>query len=514
MADSIMIQGTMSNSGKSFLTAGLCRIFVQDGIKTAPFKSQNMSNNSFITKEGLEIGTAQALQAHACKILPASCMNPILLKPNSDTGSQVIVNGLVYGNMTAAEYYRNKQIFIPEILKAYKKLSDNYEAIVIEGAGSPAEINLKENDIVNMGLAKLVDAPVILVADIDRGGVFASIYGTIMLLDKEERDRIKGIIINKFRGEVGILTPGIRMIEEKTGKEVLGVLPYKEIALDDEDSLSERLKSKDYGCKSREIEKALKIFVIRFPHISNFNDFNIFERIEGVSLSYIDRAELLKSSENPDIIILPGTKNTMHDLKWLKEEGFISKINSFLASGTVLIGICGGFQMLGNIIDDSRFTEHGGRMQGLRLLNFDTVFEEKKTRTDFKGNVNTENNIFKYRDEDTSISGYEIHMGISIRNGEGIEFIKAEDNPERLVAFSNQTGNVWGSYIHGLFENKIFTERMLNLTANKKIDFTNKIKDSKIYREEQLDKLADLIRKNINMDKVYNILRRSYVYKA
>ena len=197
MADSIMIQGTMSNSGKSFLTAGLCRIFVQDGIKTAPFKSQNMSNNSFITKEGLEIGTAQALQAHACKIPPGSCMNPILLKPNSDTGSQVIVNGLVYGNMTAVEYYRNKQIFIPEILKAYKKLSDNYEAIVIEGAGSPAEINLKENDIVNMGLAKLVDAPVILVADIDRGGVFASIYGTIMLLDKEERDRIKGIILTR-----------------------------------------------------------------------------------------------------------------------------------------------------------------------------------------------------------------------------------------------------------------------------------------------------------------------------
>lgn len=547
MADCIMIQGTMSNSGKSFVAAGLCRIFTQDGIRTAPFKSQNMSNNSFITNEGLEIGTAQALQAIACKIPPLSCMNPILLKPNSDVGSQVIVNGIVYGNMNAAEYYRNKKKFIPDVLSAYKKLYDNYDAVVIEGAGSPAEINLQEDDIVNMGLAGLVDAPVILVADIDRGGVFASIYGTVMLLDKEARERIKGIVINKFRGDPDILMPGIKMIEDKIGKKVIGIIPYKRIDIEDEDSLSERLEYKKaagvhknlYSYEylhdlktvhksgfNKQTEACVEIYIIKFPHISNFNDFNVFERIENVNVRYIENVEIFENTKMPDIIILPGTKNTMYDLAWLKANNFENKIKSAADSGTMIIGICGGFQMLGDLIDDSNFTEHGGLMHGLGMLDLDTIFETIKTRVDFNGFVDTgcknsaykvdveksytDRNVFKYKsNEDPSIKGYEIHMGTSIKKGLGIEFIKEDKNSCRLVSLSNEDGSIWGSYIHGLFENEVFTQKILNMASKNKIDFAGKIKDTSVYRDNQIDKLAELIRSNVDINMVYKILKKS-----
>ena len=276
-AKAIMIQGTMSNSGKSFITAGLCRVFKQDGYKVAPFKSQNMALNSYITEDRLEIGRAQAMQAEAAGIAPTVEMNPILLKPTSNVGSQVIVNGEVYGNMKAMDYYSKKQQFIPEVMKAYNKLAEEYDIIVIEGAGSPAEINLKDNDIVNMGLAKLVKAPVLLAGDIDRGGVFASLYGTVKLLDADEQAMIKGTIINKFRGDVKILEPGLRMIEEKTGIPVVGVVPMEYIDIDDEDSLSSRLTV-------RKTEAVIDIAVIYLPHISNFTDFSAFERMDGVGL--------------------------------------------------------------------------------------------------------------------------------------------------------------------------------------------------------------------------------------
>ena len=333
-----MIQGTMSNAGKSLLAAGLCRIFHQDGYRVAPFKSQNMALNSFITREGLEMGRAQVMQAEAAGIEPSVLMNPILLKPTNDTGSQVIVNGEVLGNMSAREYFSHKKELIPDIMKAYHALEEQYDIIVIEGAGSPAEINLKADDIVNMGMAKLVDAPVLLVGDIDRGGVFAQLYGTVELLEPDERDRIKGLIINKFRGDKTILDPGVVMLEEKTHIPVVGVAPYLHIEVEDEDSLTERFTRKE------EIG-LIDLAVIRLPRISNFTDFNPFERIEGVSLRYVSSVSELK---NPDMILLPGTKNTMEDLLWMRQNGLEAAVLKAAAAGKVIFGVCGGFQMLGD----------------------------------------------------------------------------------------------------------------------------------------------------------------------
>lgn len=308
MAKVIMVQGTMSNAGKSLLVAGLCRVFRQDGYTVAPFKSQNMALNSFITKEGLEMGRAQVMQAEAAGIAPMVCMNPILLKPISHTGSQVIVNGEVIGNMSAREYFAYKKQLVPDIKKAFQKLEEKADIIVIEGAGSPAEINLKENDIVNMGLAEMVDAPVLLVGDIDRGGVFAQLLGTLMLLTKQEKDRVKGLVINKFRGDKTILDPGILMLEEKGRVPVVGVLPYLELKLEDEDSLTERFDHRREGL--------IDIAVIRYPRISNFTDFNVFEQNPNVTVRYVASEEEL---HHPDLIILPGSKNTMGDLKWMRQ---------------------------------------------------------------------------------------------------------------------------------------------------------------------------------------------------
>lgn len=312
MSKVIMIQGTMSNAGKSLVAAGLCRVFRQDGFRVMPFKSQNMALNSFITDEGLEMGRAQVMQAEAAGVKPSVLMNPILLKPTSDTGSQVIVNGEVRGNMDARTYFKYKKSLLPDIAHAFRELEKNADIIVIEGAGSPAEINLKDNDIVNMGLAALVGAPVLLVGDIDRGGVFAQLLGTLMLLDEEERKRVKGLIINKFRGDRTILDPGIRMLEEKCGVPVTGVLPYTRLSIDDEDSLSGRLE------RHRPDGAAVRICVVRLPHISNFSDFTVFEHISGTEVDYISRPEEL---EGADIVILPGSKNTIGDLKWLRESG-------------------------------------------------------------------------------------------------------------------------------------------------------------------------------------------------
>ena len=310
-AKRIMVQGTMSGAGKSLLCAALCRIFAQDGYRVAPFKSQNMALNSFVTRDGLEMGRAQVVQAQAAGVEPDVRMNPILLKPSSDTGSQVIVGGEVRGQMSAAAYFKMKRQLIPEILAAFDSLSEEADIVVIEGAGSPAEINLKADDIVNMGLAKLVDAPVLLAGDIDRGGVFAQLYGTVALLEPEERARIAGLVINKFRGDVDILRPGLAMLEEKTGLPVLGVVPYLHVEIEDEDSLSERLNARD-------VVKPLDVTVIRLPHISNFTDFIPLEQHELLGVRYVQRARELGA---PDLVILPGTKNTMEDLLWLRQSG-------------------------------------------------------------------------------------------------------------------------------------------------------------------------------------------------
>lgn len=499
MAKVIMIQGTMSNAGKSLVTAGLCRVFKQDGYKVAPFKSQNMALNSFITKEGLEMGRAQVMQAEACGIEPSVNMNPILLKPTNDVGSQVIVNGEVLGNMSARDYYKKKTELIPHIMEAYNNLAKEYDIIVMEGAGSPAEINLKENDIVNMGMAKLVNSPVLLVGDIDRGGVFASIAGTLMLLDEDERKMIKGTIINKFRGDVNILKPGLDMIEEITKTPVVGVVPYMELDIDDEDSLSERFNNKG-------TVDLIDIAVIRLPRISNFTDFNTFEYIPGVSLRYVKSVRELK---DPDMIILPGTKNTMEDLKWLRESGLETQILKQAAKGKVIFGICGGYQMLGMELSDPFNVESGGNMAGMGLLPTKTVFEKEKVRTRVSGNFNEVSGILAELSY-VEFEGYEIHMGETTY----------DFNEEELTTIDNVNGediikndglykdNVYGSYIHGIFDKEEVSKAIVeSLCIHKGIDYSSiSTVDIEKYKEEQYDKLAEGIRNSLDMKAIYKIL--------
>ncbi|MBQ9503466.1 MAG: cobyric acid synthase, partial [Lachnospiraceae bacterium] len=409
MSHNIMVQGSMSGVGKSLVAAGLCRVLFEDGHTVAPFKSQNMALNSYITLDGLEMGRAQVLQAFAAGTEPDVAMNPILLKPTSDVGSQVIVNGEIVGNMTAAEYFKYKKKLIPDITEAYKKLKASYEYIVLEGAGSPAEINLNTDDIVNMGMAKLVDTPVILVGDIDRGGVFAQLIGTLILLNEEERARVRGLVINKFRGDRQILEPGIKMLEERAGIPVLGVLPYMELNLEDEDSLTDRFK-KNSGAAG---ENRIDIAVIRLPRISNFTDFDIFESIKEVNLRYVSS---VKELGEPDMVILPGSKNTMGDLKWLKSRGLDREIKEHALKRPVF-GICGGYQMLGLSIEDPQGIEEGGSIEGLGLLPVRTVLKGKKKRARSEGRFKEVHGIFSGL-SGLKCRGYEIHVGESEVEGE------------------------------------------------------------------------------------------------
>ena len=485
MAKNIMIQGTMSNAGKSLLTAGLCRVFKQDGYRVAPFKSQNMALNSFITADGGEMGRAQVVQAEAAGIAPNVRMNPILLKPTTDVGSQVIVRGVVQGNMTAMEYYRRKQEYIPVILEAYNSLAAEYDIIVIEGAGSPAEINLKQEDIVNMGLAKLVDAPVLLVGDIDRGGVFAQLYGTIALLEEEERNRVKGTIVNKFRGDKAILEPGLKQLEQLCGVPVAGVIPYTHVDIDDEDSLSERFN----GSNER---KLIDIAVIRLPRISNFTDFSPFERYENVSLRYVDKVADLHW---PDMILLPGTKSTISDLMWLRQCGLEAAIHKAAAAGTPVFGICGGYQMLGQRVSDPDGVEAAGltEISGLGLLDMDTVFLGEKVQTQTTGTVTGLSGLLSGLNGMT-YEGYEIHMGRS----------------EQVLPPVMEKGNVYGSYVHGIFDAKGITDTILQAICTKNgIDF-NALGtfDLRSYKERQYDILADAVRSGLDMELVYRVLNR------
>lgn len=490
----IMVQGTMSNSGKTFVTAGLCRVFRQAGYKVAPFKSQNMALNSYITKEGLEIGRAQAMQAEAAMIEPTHYMNPILLKPTSHMGSQVIVNGEVFANLSAQEYYEKKKGLKKDVMEAFCHLSDENDIIVIEGAGSPAEINLAKDDFVNMGMAKMADADVFLVADIDRGGVFASIYGTIKLMPPEDQARIKGIIINKFRGDVSILEPGLRMIEELVKVPVIGVIPMEKIDVDDEDSLSDRLNQKT-------VQEGIDVAVIRLPHISNFTDFSVFELVDGVSLRYVTEK---KELGEPDLILLPGTKNTMSDMRWLKESGLEGAIIRASAK-TRVIGICGGFQLLGKELKDPYHVEYGGEMDGLGLLDITTIFEEAKTRTRITGNILEESNLYQL--ENREVEGYEIHMGVTKNLGGAKPLIELSDG--RMDGFRNETGTIWGSYLHGLFDNEQFLFGLVHqIMREKGIDPSDNHLSVAQYKEIQYNKLADLIRKSLDMDYVYQLLEK------
>ncbi|MFA0814184.1 MAG: cobyric acid synthase [Anaerofustis sp.] len=499
MVKSIMIQGTTSNAGKSLITAGLCRILKQDGYKVAPFKSQNMALNSFITKDGLEMGRAQVMQAEAAGIEPNVCMNPILLKPTNDTGSQVILNGEVMGNMGAAEYYTHKQELIPHIMKAYETLAAQYDIIVLEGAGSPAEINLRDADIVNMGMAKLVDAPVLIAGDIDRGGVFASLAGTMMLLTEEERTRVKGLIVNKFRGDVNILKPGLDMLEDITKRPVAGVIPYMHLDVDDEDSLSERLEKKT-------VTNVIDIAIMRIPRLSNFTDFNALEYIPGVSLRYVQNPKELK---NPDLIILPGTKNTMADLKWLRESGLEALIIRHASQGKPVFGVCGGYQMLGKSLSDPHGVEEGGQMAGIGLLPIDTIFEQQKTRTQVCGHLMRAEGIFSDL-SGCEFEGYEIHMGIS-KPTEALEpfaQITSVSGKAESKADGYNKGNVYGTYIHGIFDREEVAKALvIGLCKAKGIDYDAvKAVDIKTYKDSQYDKLAQTMRENLDMQMIYDII--------
>ena len=492
MAKAVMIQGTASNAGKSLLAAGLCRVFMQDGYSVAPFKSQNMALNSYITDEGLEMGRAQVMQAEAAGVTPSVLMNPILLKPTNDMGSQVIVNGEVAGQMSAAAYFAYKRQLRPLVLQAYRQLAAQHDIIVIEGAGSPAEINLKDDDIVNMGMAQMADAPVLLIGDIDRGGVFASLYGTLALLEKTDRRRVSGLIINKFRGDVEILRPGLKQLEELTKKPVLGVLPYLQLDLDDEDSLSERFHR--YSDT-----KPLDIAVIRLPRISNFTDFNALSRLGPVGLRYVEKAALLGT---PDLTVLPGTKNTMSDLLWLRQNGLEAAIKQIAAQGAPVMGICGGYQMLGMMLEDTLGVEQGGALRGMGLLPVDTVFESQKTRTKVTGKVLAHDSDYKEL-AGSSFTGYEIHMGQTVRRRGVHPFAVLADGRKDGAAYNN----ICGSYVHGLLDGETGLAIARLLLRRKGLpDIVANGPDTAQYKEQQYDALAKAVRQNLNMKQIYSIM--------
>ena len=476
-----MIQGTMSNVGKSLICAALCRIFRQDGFRAAPFKSQNMALNSFVTKDGHEMGRAQVVQAEAAGIEPDVRMNPVLLKPTTDIGSQVIVNGVVYGNMNAMDYYRKKKDFVPVIMDAYNSLASDFDIIVIEGAGSPAEINLKQEDIVNMGLAEMVDAPVLLAGDIDRGGVFAQLYGTIALLEEWERVRVKGTIVNKFRGDRAILEPGIRILENLCKVPVVGVVPYLHLDIDDEDSLTERFRQSE--------PKIIDLAVIRLPRISNFSDFTPFEHYENVSLRYVERLEDLGQ---PDMIFLPGTKSTIADLIWLRESGLETAIKKAASSGIPVFGVCGGFQMLGESISDPERVEniYVTEINGMGLLNTHTVFNTSKIQSQTEGTFSGIDGVLSELNG-MNYTGYEIHMGQS-------------QNSNAVINYQN----IYGTYVHGIFDAPGISDSIIRALCQRKgifIDTANNF-DITSYKNCQYDLLAATVRQNINMDFIYQIL--------
>lgn len=499
----VHICGTGSGVGKSVLVTALCRIFMQEGYKVCPFKAQNMALNSFVTREG-EIGRAQATQAQACGIEPSVDMNPILIKPSSDTGAQIIVRGKPVGNMDVLEYIKYKKKAVKIVQGSYNRLKKEYDLIVMEGAGSPAEINLKKHDIVNMKMAEFAGSPVLLVGDIDKGGVFASLYGTVSLLNKKEQKRIKGLIINKFRGDKSLLEGGIKSLEKKTNKKVMGVVPYfsaggiyasgmKDINLPEEDSLYLETRNNPGYLKD-----SINISVIKLPHISNFTDFDSLESEKNVMLKY---AVSEQDFNNADIIILPGTKNTIGDFVWLKTKGLTEKIKSRVDAGSILIGICGGFQMLGRRILDPYGIESAIKeTHGLELIDMVTTIKSKKKTFQVKA---------KELVSGMELNGYEIHHGETKIFDGILPFCEIKERLGKSVSIKdgarNKEWSVWGTYIHGIFDNAGFRKTLLDkIRLKKKMTV---YPDCNIFNQNQeFDKLAHLVRENIDMDYLYRII--------
>jgi adenosylcobyric acid synthase len=506
-ARALMVLGTSSHVGKSLLTAALCRIFAQEGYRVAPFKSQNMSLNSAVTPDGLEIGRAQALQAEAAGILPSVQMNPILLKPAGNMTSQVVVLGKIWGKLSAAEYHlRRVDELLPIVRESYGTLASQNDVVIIEGAGSPAEINLKQHDIVNMRMAEIADAVCLLVGDIDRGGVFASLLGTVQLLDSHEQDRITGFIINKFRGDVRLLEPGIRMIEERLGKPCFGVVPYlSQLALDEEDSLGlppPDTESSTGWRPSEDPSRALRIAVIALPSFSNFTDFDALRSEPSVSVRFCQNAE---QPRHADIIILPGSKQTADDLAWMRMNGLDKLIANHARKGLV-VGICGGMQMLGKEILDPHGMEHDATTPGLDLLDIQTTMQPQKVTRISAGQLLV-SSLFGQPISTIRISGYEIHVGDTHYLDGAQPFAKLSVNSDEADFFD---GCVAANH-HGLFDDDNFRHAFLKSARSfYGLNEPHHLKNWKQEREASLNRLTDTVRESLDMQRLFAAVGLNY----
>lgn len=493
---SLMIQGTASSVGKSVLCAALLRILRQDGLRVAPFKAQNMALNAYVTRDGHEIGRAQAMQAQAAGVEPDVRMNPVLLKPTSDRRSQVIVEGKAVGTMTAMEYQRMKPALRGRIRELYASLEEAFDCVVIEGAGSPAEINLRDGDLVNMAMAQAADAPVILVGDIDLGGVFASLLGTVMLLDAEERARVKGVVINKFRGDIDLLRPGLRMLEERIHIPVLGVIPWMEIGLEDEDSVTRRFEQAG-GAGD------VSVAVVKLPYIANFTDFQALTLQPGARVFY---ARSPKELESADLVILPGTKNTLEDLACLRQSGMDAAILRHAKSGGMVLGVCGGYQMLGATLSDPEHVESRvPSLPGLGLLDMETVFLPEKRAAQSTGVVDCPGGWLAAANGLT-VDGYEIHAGRCAFGPDAVPWLRIGG---RIDGVTNAAGNVLGTHLHGLFDDgQLFAVLAAHIREKKGLNRAAAAPMSMdAFREREFDRVAAVVRASLDMDAVYRILR-------
>jgi len=517
-AKTVMFVGTGSDVGKSVLAAALCRVLKQDGFRVAPFKAQNMALNSFVTADGGEMGRAQVMQAEAAGVEPHVDMNPILLKPTSNKGSQVIVLGKPVGNFEAVSYYRYKHQLLPVVLDAFDRLSRTYDVVVMEGAGSAVELNLKEHDLVNLAMARRTNTPCVLVGDIDRGGIFAALVGSIMLMEPEERELIKGLIVNKFRGDPALFESGTKLLEKLSGRPVLGLVPYfDDIILPEEDSVALARRV----CKGLALE-SINIGVVRLPHISNYTDFDAFSRDSRVEVHYFASPELIF---NFDSVVIPGSKNTIEDLLFLHESGLADAIRAFWKSGRMVVGICGGYQMLGVEVKDpwgceSRRTE----IKGLEILPMITEMHADKITRQAKAEIRKDHHFWNYWAgfigvPEGSIEGYEIHMGRSLElpgSGENLSgiFRITERRGEKMPipvedGMASARGLAWGTYLHGIFDNDLFRKWFVAAVAStvgKSIDVKNEVSGYWIWKDEQYNLLAEHFRKHVSVEKLYRII--------
>jgi adenosylcobyric acid synthase len=508
-ARALMVLGTASDAGKSLTVGALCRILRQDGFDVVPFKAQNMALNSFATREGHEIGRAQAMQAEAAGVEPHVDMNPILLKPTSDVGSQVIINGRVLGNYCGVDYYRLRPELIDAVSAAYQRLAEKHEIIVLEGAGSPVEMNLKDRDVVNMKMAEIADAACLLVTDIDRGGVFASLVGTYALLEPQEHARFCGFLINKFRGDASLFTPGIGYLEERLSQPCLGVIPYlHDHGIDDEDSVSLERRAVRPPFDRKD---CLCVCVVGLPYLSNFTDFTALENVPGVVVYYTRRPEEGRAA---DVLILPGTKNTIPDLLWLRKNGWEPVIESHAAAGKPLVGICGGFQMLGREIRDPHRTESDIEfVPGLNLLDFTTVLEREKVTRQATGRFAKPECLGGAAGDhaDPLFSGYEIHLGETLL-GNGTEPLfqlqRLGDEEGHYDGVISSDGRVLGTYLHGLFDSAKGLVLLLNHWRKicGKRESSSVVIDPVAEKERRYEALAEHYRSNLKMDLIYRAL--------